>query len=414
MEQVGVLVIGAGPGGLAVSHELSAVGVPHVVVERDRVAASWRGRWDSFCLVTPNWTIAMPGGEYRGAEPDGFLPRDQLVAHFERYAASLAVPVREGVEVTSLERSGSGLRARTPAGELAADQVVVCTGSYSVPYLPPTAASLPADLLVIDATGYRRPDALPPGAVLVVGSGQTGGQIAEELVRSGRDVVLSCGKAPYMPRWIDGRDGVWWARESGVLDQTAASLPGPEARFGANFLNSGARGGHDLNLRVLRALGVRLVGHFLGAEGRSARFARDLAETVAWGDARYLDLRRLFERLADERGMPPPGMPDPEPFDDPGDERIDLDGFAAVIFTSGFRPDYGAWIRHPDAFDRMGFPIQQDGASAVVPGLYFVGIHFQRKRKSATLVGFGEDAAIVAGAIAAQRRAARAGDATSA
>jgi putative flavoprotein involved in K+ transport len=401
MERADVLVIGAGPAGLAISHELSAAGVRHIVLERDRVAQRWRERWDSFCLVTPNWTIALPGGEYDGPAPDAFLPRDGLVEHFARYAASLGEQVREGVEVTSLEPgSGGGFVATTRDGSISAKHVVVCTGIYSRPYLPPAASSLPAHVAVIDATGYRRPGDLPPGGVLVVGSGQTGGQLAEELCAAGRQVVLSCGKAPFMPRTISGRDGVWWARESGVLDQPVSSLASPEARFGANFLNTGARGGHDLNLRLLRQQGVRLVGHLLGAEGATARFALDLAETVAWGDARYLDLRRAFEQYASANGLPRPEMPDPEPFGDAGEESVDLGSFATVIFTSGFRPDYEAWVHAPGAFDSMGYPIQLDGTSTVVPGLHFVGVHFQRKRKSATLIGMGEDAAIVARSIA--------------
>lgn len=205
--------------------------------------------------------------------------------------------------------------------------------------------------------------------MLIVGSGQTGCQLAEELLEAGRDVVLSCGKAPWVPRRIGGRDVVWWLVESGFLDQPVASLPAPAARLGANPLSTGHGGGHDLHLRTLRALGVTLVGHFLGASGGEARFAPDLAETVAWGDDRYRDMRELFHKTAADSGLPPPEMPDPEPFEGQALEAISLAGFGAVVFSGGFRPDYRSWLPWPDAFDELGFPIQQDGASTVVDEL---------------------------------------------
>jgi putative flavoprotein involved in K+ transport len=395
------MVIGAGPAGLAVSHALSAEGLDHVIVERDRVAQSWRSRWDSFCLVTPNWTLRLPGGAYSGDDPEGFLPRDALVEYFEAYAAALPADLREGVDVRSLgPGDGGGFLARTTGGDIQAEQVVVASGSFRRPYLPPAADTLPADLLRIDATGYRRPADLPPGDVLIIGSGQTGGQLAEELTEAGHHVVLSCGKAPWIPRRFDGRDGVWWAHESGVLDQPASSLPTPMARLGANFLNTGAKGGHDLSYRTLQRLGVTLVGHFLGAEGRTAAFAPDVSESVAWSDARYVELRDAFRKFATTRGLSEPTLPDLPVFEDPGIERVSLAGFGAVIFTGGFRPDYASWIEWPEAFDGIGFPVQLDGSSTAVPGLHFVGVHFMRKRKSATLLGMAEDAAIVARTIA--------------
>ncbi len=400
MEQVDVLVIGGGPAGLAVSHELTAAGTDHIVVERGRVGESWRTRWDSFCLVTPNWTLQLPGGAYAGPDPDGFLERDAIVGYLERYASGFHAPVREGVTITSLEPGADGgFVARSPAGDLEARRVVVATGTFREPFVPAEAASLPAGLPTLDATGYRNPSELPSGRVLIVGSGQTGCQLAEELAEAGREVVLACGKAPWVPRRINGRDIVWWALESGFLDQGASALPSPMARLGANLLASGHGGGHDLHLRTLQAMGVTLTGRFLRAEGGTAVFAPDLAASIAWGDDRYRDLRGLFTRFAGERGIAAPEMPDPVQFVDPGPERVDLDGVGAVIFTGGFRPGYASWIRLPEAFDPMGFPIQVDGASTTWPGLHFVGAHFQRKRKSSVILGMGEDASIVARAI---------------
>jgi putative flavoprotein involved in K+ transport len=396
MERVRVAIVGAGQAGLAVSHELRGRDVEHVVLERGRVGESWRRRWDSFSLVTPNWSVQLPGGAYEGPDPEGFMPRDEIVAHMERYAAD--APVREGIDVDSVE-PGDGFVLRTSDGDLRADAVVVASGTYRRPHLPVAAASLPDGLTRLTADGYRSPDALPDGAVLVVGSGQTGCQIAEELHDAGREVVLACGRAPWLPRRLGGRDLVWWLNQSGFLDASVDTLPGPEARLFANVLATGRGGGHDLHLRVLRDLGVTLVGRFLGADDGHARFADDLGESVAWGDDRYRQLAVLFGELARERGLDPP-LDEPEPFDATAPDSVELGRLGAVVFTSGFRPDYASWLP-PAAFDELGFPLQRDGESTVVPGLYFVGVHFLRKRKSSLLIGVGEDAAIVAQRIAA-------------
>jgi putative flavoprotein involved in K+ transport len=403
VEHVPVAIVGAGQAGLATSRVLTKAGVEHVVLERGRVGQRWRDRWDSFCLVTPNWAIELPDGTYDGADPDGFMLRDEIAAFLERYAAGFEAPVREGVDVTGLE---DGFVLRTSAGDLRADAVVAATGAYQRAHRPAAAGTLPADLLQIDAGDYRNESELPPGAILIVGSGQSGCQIAEELHEAGRDVVLACGRASWMPRRFGRHDLVWWLRETGYADQSLESLPDPRARLGANVLATGHGGGHDLHLRTLQALGVTLAGHFLGADGTDARFAPDLAETVAWGDGRYELVRGLVEEIVAERGLEPSGLTDPEAFDAGGaPERVDLTGFGAVIFAGGFRPDYGSWIPWSEAFDDLGFPIHEDGASTVVPGLYFVGVHFLRKRKSSLLIGVGEDAQIVAEQVAEQAAA---------
>jgi putative flavoprotein involved in K+ transport len=406
-ERLGAVVVGAGPAGLAMSCELSRAGVDHVVLERERVAQTWRGRWDSFCLVTPNWTLRLPDFPYDGDDPDGFMLRDGVVAYLERYAEAIDAPVREGVDVTAVRpRPEGGLRLDTSDGALDADTVVLATGAYQRPHRPAAAATLPADLLQIDVEDYRNPDELPAGAVLVVGSGQSGCQIAEELHRAGRDVHLACGRAPWGPRRIGDRDLAWWAHETGFLDQSVHALPDPRARLAANVLATGQGGGHDLHLRTLQTMGVRLLGHFLGAEARRARFAPDLAETVAWGDERHAQLMGLVHKLVAERGLPPVEVPAPDPFDADAPEELDLTGFGAVVFAAGFRPDHASWVQCPGAFDELGYPIHEDGASATADGLHFVGVHFLRKRKSAIFLGIGEDAAIVAGRVAT--RAARA------
>lgn len=394
MEHVRVAVVGGGQAGLAVSHELTVVGVEHAVLERGRVGQTWRDRWDSFCLVTPNWTVQLPGGAYDGLDPDGFMPRDEIVGYLEGYAAGS--PVREGVDVASVERRGDAFVLRTSEGALAADVLVVATGTYRRPHLPTAAGTLPRSLLRLTVDDYRSPQALPDGAVLVVGSGQSGCQLAEELHEAGREVVLACGRAPWSPRRVGGRDFVWWLVETGFLDAGVDSLPGPEARLFGNVLATGRDGGHDLHLRVLREAGVTLAGRFLGAEVGAARFAPDLAQSVAWGDERYRQLADLFRKHGLEAGLP-----EPDPFDPTAPDSVDLRSFGAAIFTTGFRPDYASWLPWPEAFDPLGFPLHDDGASTAVPGLYFLGTHFLRKRKSSLLIGVGEDAAIVAGQIAA-------------
>jgi cation diffusion facilitator CzcD-associated flavoprotein CzcO len=403
-EWIDVVVIGAGQAGLAVSHELGRAGVGHIVLERGRVAQTWRGRWDSFCLVTPNWSVQLPGHRYDGQDPDGFMLRDEVVAFLERYATGFQAPVHENVEVTSLEPGQEDrFRLQTSAGEMTAEMVVLCTGAYQRPHRPAAAATLPATLLQIDVEDYGNPTQLPPGPVLVVGSGQSGCQIAEELHQSDRQVFLACGRAPWAPRRIGDHDMFWWFVETGSIDAPLSSLPNPADRLVSNPQATGSGGGHDLHYRTLRKMGVILLGHFLGADGCHARFAPDLDDSVAWGDQRYAELISRVRRLAAERGLPPPQVPEPEPFRLDALDQIDLSGFGAVIFATGFRPDYKAWVRCPSAFDDLGFPIHDEGASTVAKGLYFVGVHFLRKRKSSILIGVGEDATIVADKIAAAR-----------
>ena len=400
MEHAAVAVIGAGPAGLCIGQELTEQGIEHVVLERGRVAQTWRDRWENFCLVTPNWSMLLPGFPYDGPDPDGFMPRDEIVAHFQRYAEAFDAPVREGVEVRSVRALDDAFELSTSSGDLRAGAVVIASGAFQRPHRPEVAATLPPGLLQVDVEGYRSEEALPAGRVLIVGSGQSGCQIAEELHQAGREVFLACGKAPWVPRRIGNRDFVWWGLETGFLDAGVESLPTPTARLAANVLTTGHGGGHDLHLRTLRQSGVTLTGRFLGATGREARFGADLAESVAWGDERYGQFAGLVRDLVREVGLEEPDLPKPTPFEGEGPDRLNLRGFGAVVFAMGFRPDYGSWLPWPEAFDELGYPLHEEGESTVIPGLYFVGVHFLRKRKSSSLVGMGEDAGIVARRIA--------------
>jgi putative flavoprotein involved in K+ transport len=400
VESVDVLIVGAGQAGLATSYELTRRGVEHLVLERGRIGQTWRDRWDSFCLVTPNWTIKLPGGEYDGPDPDGFMPRDDIVAVFERYASAIGAPVREGVEVMSISTAPEGgFVVETSAGELAAGRVVLAVGAFQRPHRP-VADRFPPSIVQLDVTGYRNPDSLPPGGVLIVGSGQSGLQIAEELHEAGRDVVVACGRAPWLPRRLGDRDIVWWALEIGFLDMPVEALRDPSERLVANLQNSGRGGGHSLSYRTLADLGVTLAGRFIGASESHVEFADDLAASVAFGDTAHGMFMDLVRRHVAERGIEPPEIEEPSPFKADAPMRLPLAIFGSVIHASGFRPAYRAWLPWPEAFDELGFPIHRDGASTVVPGLHFVGVHFLRTRKSSSLLGLAEDPAIVAGAIA--------------
>jgi putative flavoprotein involved in K+ transport len=400
VKAVRVAVVGGGQAGLAVSHELRRHDVEHVVLERGTVGQTWRGRWDSFCLVTPNWSVRLPGYPYDGPDPERFMRRDEIVSYLERYAEAAAAPVREGVEVVSIVTRDGGLGLETSAGELSASAVVLATGAYQRPHRPATAATLPPGLLQIDVDSYRNEAELPHGRVLIVGSGQSGCQIAEELHEAGRDVVLACGKVPWAPRRIGDHDLIWWLVETGFMDATVESLPAPLARLAGNIVTTGCGGGHDLHLGTLQRAGVTLAGRFVGASDRRAMFADDLAESIVWGNERYRQFARLVDRLVRERSLEPVELADPEPVDGRGPAELDLRSVGAVIFTSGLRPDYHSWLPWPEAFDDLGFPIHEDGASTAVPGLYFAGVHFLRKRKSSLLLGVGEDASLVAAHIA--------------
>ena len=404
-EFVDIVVVGAGQAGLSLSYELAQADVEHVVLDRGRVGQMWRTRWDSFCLVIPNWTVQLPGGCYDGGDPDGFMPRDDIVRYLARYARSFHAPVREGTNVAWLGSSGDcRFLLRTSAGDIRARQVVLASGAYQKPYRPPAPGKLPESLHVIDAEDYTNPEALPPGKVLIVGSGQTGCQLAEELAESGRDVFLACGRAPWIPRRIAGRDTIAWLAETSYYDLTLPDLPSPRARLVANPQASGRRGGHDLHYRTLQAMGVNLVGHFAGIEDGMAHFAADLAESVAFGDARYAEIRELIAASCARRGRRTPEMPSPPRFIAGTGKPLDLGHLSTVVFTSGYRPDYKSWVNFPEAFDDLGFPVQEGGSSVVISGLHFMGVPFQHKRTSATLMGVAEDAAVLAETIVAASR----------
>ena len=400
---VNVAVIGAGQAGLATSYHLKQAGIDHVVLEAGSVAETWRSRrWDSFCLVTPNWSVRLPGGEYRGPEPDGFMNKTELVDHFERWAHGFDAPVEERCSVTALDADGGAFALTTSTGTIRARTVVIATGGYQRPHRPPNADQIPDGVDQLLGEEYSCPDAIEPGAVLIVGSGQTGCQLAEELHSAGRKVILACGRAPWAPRRMAGHDLVWWIVESRFWQRTLSDLPTPAARLFSNPLATGHGGGHDLHLRTLHAMGVELVGRYLGVDDGKARFADDVSQNVDAGDNMSRVFKKYVDATSEARGMGTVWeMPEPFRITTRTEIGLDAEGVKTVIWTTGFRPDYG-WVHLP-LFDDMGFPVQVDGHTTI-PGLYFMGVHFQRKAQSAVLYGVGEDAELVAQHIAENRR----------
>jgi cation diffusion facilitator CzcD-associated flavoprotein CzcO len=402
-ESVEVAIIGAGQAGLATSWYLTEAGVEHVVLEAGRVAETWRSRrWDSFCLVTPNWGVTVPGASYSGLDPDGFMSLPELIDLFQNWADSFKAPVQGNTCVSSLKKDGADFVLELTGSELRALTVVVATGGYQRAHLPAGSENLARNVHQVLAEDYRNPRQLPPGAVLIIGSGQTGCQLAEEIQGAGRTVFVACGRAPWIPRRMKGHDFAWWTRVSGWLDRTNDKVPSAE-RLMANPQATGHGGGHDLHYRTLHARGVELVGRFAGADGSKIYFADDLWASVDFGDARLRDMLKAFDAYCKDAGLTALDFEFPEPFRLKTRTELDVarDGIGTVIWTSGYRPNYG-WIDLP-VFDDMGFPVQRDGCCVSAKGLYFMGVPWMRKSKSAILYGVGEDAELVVQGIVENR-----------
>ena len=400
-EHVETIVIGAGQAGLATSYHLTRRSCEHVVLERGEVADTWRTqRWDGFYLNTPRWTQQLPGREYRGPEPDAFSSLEEVISYLDEYAASFAAPVRPDADVSALRSVGDGLVVEVDGDLLHADNVVVATGAYQKPTPTQLTAAVPEDLFSLHTSDYRRPSQLPEGAVLVVGSGQSGCQIADELLGAGRTVYLSAGRCPWMPRRYRGREIVHWLVETGISDHTVDTLPSPAARLACNPPVSGNDGGHDCHPRWLAARGAILAGRLEALRAHTAVFAPDLQESLAYGDAYLADLVRSIDDYIAENRLDAPEDP-PVEATPAFDETLKLDlreaGVATVLWSNGYRPDF-RWIEVP-LFDADGWPIQKRGVTAC-PGLYFVGLHWLHKRKSSLLFGVGEDAEHVVSHIA--------------
>lgn len=417
-QAVDTLVIGGGQAGLATSYWLTQAGVEHIVLERrDALGGSWPDRWDSFHLVAPNFTLLLPGMPYSGPDPDAFMARDDVIAYVRTYATSFGAPVRLGTAVRSLTATGDRFLAhaddRSGDRTFVARNVVLATGPYQRPKIPAAADRLAPHIQQLHAHQYRRPSGLADGAVLVVGTGQSGTQIAEELHQSGREVHLAVSRCPSAPRRYRGRDVMWWllqtflhGAEVGVPFPTVADLPSPAARFGCNPHLSGKDGGHDINLRRFARDGIRLYGALEQAEGTVVRFTADLAERLAVAESTFeKKFRPLFDAYIAAAGIDAPPDDRPPPDDHLPDTVTELDldaaGIGAVVWATGYGLDFG-WVDLP-VFDEWGYPRHERGVT-VRPGLYAVGLPWLHSEPSSVFAGVGADAEHVANNIVARDR----------
>jgi putative flavoprotein involved in K+ transport len=400
VERVDTVIVGAGQAGLAVSHLLTAAGVTHVLFERGRVGESWRSqRWDSFTLNTPNWANLLPGWVLGDRDQHAFADRDELVAALEAYAAASSAPIREQTAVTSVERGDDGwFEVATATDRVLARHVVVCSGGLSRARLPAVAARTPADIETLSAASYRNPEALTDGAVVVVGTGQSGCQIAEDLLAAGREVFVCVSQVGRVPRRYRGRDVIDWLVDLGFFDVTVDALDDPLERYAAQPQVSGTRGGHTVSLQSLARDGATLLGRLEDIDGRTLRLAPTVRACVEFADARSAAVKTAIDGYITTHGLDaPPATPDPDEPELPdlgdADTRLTLDLDAAavstIIWCVGFDGDL-SWLRH-DVVDDRGTPRHDAGVSEV-PGLYFVGFPWLHKRKSGILLGIEEDA----------------------
>lgn len=407
VEVVDTLVIGAGQAGIAMSEHLSACGVPHLVLERHRIAERWRSeRWDSLVANGPAWHDRFPGMEFAGMDPDAFAPKEGVADYFVDYARKIGAPIRCGVEVKEVRRNPGrpGFRVETSEGVIEAASVVAATGPFQRPVIPAVVPQS-AGITQMHSNAYRNPAQLPEGAVLVVGAGSSGVQIADEILRAGKRVYLSVGPHDRPPRRYRGRDFVWWL---GVLGKWDAEAPAPGTEH-VTIAVSGAHGGHTVDFRRLAAQGMTLLGRTERFEDGAMVFAPDLAANIARGDANYLSVLDEADAYVARHGLDLPSEPGARVFDpDPGcvtDPVLRLDlaeaGIASIIWATGYALDFG-WLK-VDSFDANGRPQHRRGVSAE-PGLYFLGLPWLSRRGSTFIWGVWHDAKYLAEHIAAQRK----------
>jgi putative flavoprotein involved in K+ transport len=389
------VIIGGGQAGLAMSCVLQDIGREHVILERARVTERWRSqRWDTLRFQFPNWTIELPGDRYSGPNPDEFAGADEIANLLERYAVSNGAPIIEGCAVTALERdpSTSDIVLATSNGEVRAANVIVATGPFPRPAIPPVSHHLPEQILQLDPTRYRRPEDLPPGAVLVVGSGASGAQIADDLLRSGRTVYLSVSTHRRVPRRFRGKDIFWWLEKLGRFDLTVDDLPA--GRRPPGLLVTGVDGGYDLTMYGLAADGAVLAGHLTGVTDGQVSFADDVGETRHKADQAYHDFIAAARAAASdlEADLEPDEAPPPtaeQPMDGPRSLDLEAQAVGTVIWATGYEYAYD-WLHLP-VLDERGNPIQRRGVTSE-PGLYFIGLHWMHTLRSGLLMGVGDDA----------------------
>jgi putative flavoprotein involved in K+ transport len=396
------IVIGAGQAGLSMSYCLKQRGVEHVVLEANAVAHTWKTqRWDSFCLVTPNWQCQLPGHPYAGNDPRGFMLKDEIVRYIEDYATRFAPPLRLGVRVDALTRDGSGFELSTSEGVFHAEQVVVATGSYQRPTVPKYASALPPDVVQIHSSAYRNPESLPAGEVLVVGSGQSGCQIAEDLHLAGRKVHLALGDAPRCARRYRGKDVVEWLDDMKYYDIPIDRHPNREqVRDRANHYVTGRDGGRDIDLRKFALEGMKLYGRMTNITNGRLEFAPTVKQCLDGADTVYRNINRSIDAHIEKHGIDAPLEADYVPVWEPVEEPTELDlgrtKLSAIVWSVGFRSDF-SWVKVP-VFDERGYPTHERGVTSV-RGLYFIGLPWLYTWGSGRFSGVGRDAMHLAGTI---------------
>jgi putative flavoprotein involved in K+ transport len=401
----GTVVVGAGQAGLALSRFLGDAGHPHVLLDRGRIGERWRSeRWDSLALLTPAWLSRLPGQAAHG-DADAFLAVPEFVAGLESYASSFDAPVLEGTRVLAVEGGPAGFRVTTDRGDWAAGNVVVATGDSADPLLPAAAADVPRDVRSLHSSGYRSPDHLAPGGVLVVGAGPSGQQLALELARAGREVTIAVGRHARMPRRYRGRDIWHWLVALGHVSQRREEIADLDAvRRNPSLPLSGTNGGEQLDLGILDRAGVRVAGRVLGFSGRHALLGDDLESEVS---AAAVGMQRILGRIdefVERSGIDAPAEEISQLELPPAPSSLDLRraGVTTVIWATGYRRSY-PWLRVP-VLDENGEIVQRSGVTAA-SGLYTLGLKLQRTRSSHTISGVGADAEVLAQRIVASRAA---------
>ncbi|NIY72333.1 MSMEG_0569 family flavin-dependent oxidoreductase [Marivivens donghaensis] len=411
-QHIPVVIVGGGQAGLSVAYCLKQKGVESIVFERHHRFHSWRvNRWDSFCLVTPNWQCRLPDfhydREYGGTDPDGFMLRGEITDYLDAFCAMSQPDLREGVEVTRVAPSAEGFTVETSIGKWTCDQVVIATGGYDTPIEPPYAKNLSPEIVQMHSVDYRRPEQLPEGGVLIVGTGQSGVQLMEDFVRAGRPVSLAVGPAPRSPRKYRGRDATDWLYDAGHYDITIDTHPDPvKALTQTNHYMSGRDGGKEIDLRQFHVdHGVELYGSLADMAGTEVRFLPDLAKNLDDADRSYVGIRTQIDAFIAREGIDAPAPPPFVKVWEPEQERTDLNlaeaGITSVLWAIGFRPDY-SWIE-ADAFDARGKPVFDRGVTDH-PGLYFIGLGWLNTWGSGRFLGIEEDSRHLADQIVERQR----------
>jgi putative flavoprotein involved in K+ transport len=395
-----VAIVGGGQAGLSLAYYLKQRGIDHLVFEKHDPVHTWRDqRWDSFCLVTPNWQCKLPGWEYAGNDPHGFMKKDEIVDYVQGFVRHVDARVLSDVVVQRVSRrEQGGFAITTTKGDYTADHVVVASGGYHLPIIPRMAERLPAQIVQIHSEQYRNPQSLPAGAVLVVGNGQSGAQIAEDLHLAGRQVVLATGSAPRCARFYRGRDVVDWLADMGYYDMPVTDHPLREGvRDNTNHYVTGRDGGRDIDLRRFAAEGMQLYGVLQGLDGATLKFRPDLRANLDHADQVYNSINASIDKHIARNGItaPPPSIY--EPVWQPEGERESLDlaeaGITSVVWCIGFQPDFG-WLDAP-VFTGRGQPVHLRGVTAV-EGLYFLGLPWLHTWGSGRFSGIARDAAFIA------------------